>query len=48
MMTYLKSLFSPDETRRAEQAQADQAPKLEMDEPIAGADAQIIQRTCKQ
>jgi hypothetical protein len=41
MLDYLKSWFWPDEQRRNETAQAEQARKLEMDEPMAGAGAQL-------
>lgn len=39
MLDYLKSWFWPDEQRRNEPEQADQARKLEMDEPMEGAGA---------
>ena len=41
MLDYLKSWFWPDEQRRDETDSANQARKLEMDEPMAGAGAQL-------
>ena len=39
MLEFLRSLFRPDARRREESPQAEQARKLEMDEPMAGAGA---------
>lgn len=39
MLDYLKSIFWPDEGRRHETERDEQARKLEMDEPMAGAGA---------
>jgi hypothetical protein len=41
MLDYFKSWFWPDEQRRNETVQSEQARKLEMDEPMAGAGAQL-------
>lgn len=41
MLKFLRSLFASDDERRKEQPQADQARKLEMDEPMAAAGAQL-------
>ena len=41
MFSFLKNLFSADTARRDEPVQADQARKLEIDEPMAGAGAQL-------
>ena len=41
MLDYLKSIFWPDEERRHETERDEQARKLEMDEPMAGAGAQL-------
>ena len=39
MLDFLKSWFWPDEQRRNETEQSDQARRLEMDEPMTGAGA---------
>lgn len=41
MLDYLRSWFWSDERRRNETQLADQAHKLEMDEPTEGAGAQL-------
>lgn len=41
MFSFLKNLFASDTQRRNEPVQADQARKLEMDEPMAAAGAQL-------
>ena len=41
MFSFLKKYFASDEARRLEPIHADQARKLEMDEPMAGAGAQL-------
>jgi hypothetical protein len=41
MLDYLKSWFWPDEQRRHETEKSEQARKLEMDEPMAAAGAQL-------
>jgi hypothetical protein len=41
MLDYFRSLFWPDEDRRNQTEKDKQVRKLEMDEPMAGAGAQI-------